>query len=41
MYNEKIQNEFKDNWGSMLTFIDANDTTKLIKKSNKVREIID
>ena len=41
VYNAKIQNEFKDNWGSMLTFMDADDTTKLIQKANKVQELKD
>ena len=40
MYNAKIQNEFKDNWGSVLTFMDAQDTSKLIQKANNVQSIV-
>jgi len=25
-YNETIQNKYKDNWGSLLSYLDAKDT---------------
>jgi hypothetical protein len=33
-YNSKIPNDFRDNWGSILTFLDGNDTKNLIKRGD-------
>lgn len=33
-YNSKIPNDFRDNWGSILTFLDGKDTQKLIKRGD-------
>ena len=35
-YNNTIANNFKSNWGSLLTFLDGNDTVLLTKKANQV-----
>ena len=31
-YNNTIPNNFKSNWGSLLTYLDGNDTDLLAKK---------
>ena len=33
-YNETIPNNFRTNWGSLLTYLDGNDTAILEKKAN-------
>jgi hypothetical protein len=35
-YNSKIPNDFRDNWGSILTFLDGKDTANLIKKGDNI-----
>ncbi len=37
-YNNTIENNFKSNWGSLLTYLDGNDTAILTHKSNQVRQ---
>jgi len=32
-YNSTIPNNFKSNWGSLLTYLDGNDTDLLAKKA--------
>ena len=39
-YNEKIENHYKDNWGSVLTFLRGRDTDALIKKAEAVGRIM-
>lgn len=36
-YNETIQNKYKDNWGSLLSYLDAKDTKILYQMSEKER----
>lgn len=36
-YNNTIENNFKSNWGSLLTYLDGNDTQILTYKSNQVQ----
>ena len=33
-YNNTIDNNFKSNWGSLLSYLDGNDTGILTKKAN-------
>lgn len=35
-YNNTIENNFKSNWGSLLTYLDGNDTGILTTKANMV-----
>ena len=37
-YNSKIPNHYRDNWGSILTFLDGKDTDKLMDKGEKIME---
>jgi len=37
-YNNTIENNFKSNWGSLLTYLDGNDTQILTYKSNQVQK---
>ena len=37
-YNSKIPNHYRDNWGSILTFLDGKDTDKLMEKGSKIME---
>jgi hypothetical protein len=34
-YNETIQNKYKDNWGSLLSYLDAKDTKFLYQMAEK------
>ena len=34
LYNNTIDNNFKNNWGSLLSYLDGNDTALLTKKAN-------
>lgn len=36
-YNGTIDSSFRNNWGSLLTYLDSDDTNLLCKTSNKVR----
>ena len=36
-YNQTIDNNFKSNWGSLLTYLDGNDTAILTYKANTVQ----
>ena len=36
-YNDTIENNFRGNWGSLLTYLNGNDTNILCKASNNVR----
>ena len=36
-YNGTIENNFRSNWGSLLTYLDSDDTNLLCNTSNKVR----
>ena len=33
-YNNTIENNFKSNWGSLLTYLDGNDTQILTQKAS-------
>jgi hypothetical protein len=37
-YNETIQNKYKDNWGSLLGYLDAHDTEFLNKMAVKAEK---
>lgn len=39
-YNEKIQNHYKDNWGSVLAFLGGKDSETLAKKSDEVSRMM-
>ena len=36
-YNETIPNNFRNNWGSLLTYLDGNDTGILTQKAQSVQ----
>ena len=36
-YNNTIENNFKSNWGSLLTYLDGNDTGILTTKATSVQ----
>ena len=35
-YNEKVDNKYKNNWGSVLSFLKGQDTCDLTNKSDQV-----
>jgi len=35
-YNEKVDNKYKNNWGSVLSFLKGQDTSDLTNKSDQV-----
>lgn len=38
-YNKQQENHYKDNWGSLLSFINAEDTDMLTKKAEFMRKM--
>lgn len=37
LYNGTIANDYRGNWGSLLSYIDSDDTNVLCRASNKVK----